>query len=122
MIMLKEKMVYVMGLLYIAAGVNHFMNPAFYEGMIPFLPQASLLNILSGVVEILLGIGVMFVPTRRIAAFGLIALLIVVFPANIYMALHWQNWGDSPTPFLIRLPFQLVFIWWAWLYTKKAHG
>jgi uncharacterized membrane protein len=79
MIMLKEKMVYVMGLLYIAAGVNHFMNPAFYEGMIPFLPQASLINVLSGIVEILLGIGVMFAPTRRIAAFGLIALLIVVF-------------------------------------------
>lgn len=115
----KDCLIYVMGLLYVAAGINHFVHPDFYIKMIPFLPEPKLLNNLSGIFEIVLGAGVIFRSTRRASAYGLIALLITVFPANVYMALNWQLWGESPLPLIIRLPFQPLLIWWAWQYTGK---
>lgn len=109
-----------MGLLYIVAGANHFLNPQFYIKMLNgLLPYAETLNILSGAAEILLGIGVMIPATRRMAAWGLIVLLVVIFPANVNMAVRWQEWGTGITPFLIRLPLQILFIWWAYVYTNK---
>jgi uncharacterized membrane protein len=110
---------YLMGFLYIAAGINHFISPRFYlKIMPPYLPDHTLLVALSGIAEIILGI-LLFVPGTRIwAAWGIILLLIAVFPANLYMAYGspfqemspWLRWG--------RLPLQVVLIWWAYQYTK----
>jgi uncharacterized membrane protein len=112
-----------MSAFYIAAGLNHFANPDFYvQIMPPYLPWHLELVYLSGVAEIVCGVGVLVPATRVVAAWATIALLIAVFPANIHVAVNdvpmagqaegagWVNW--------VRLPFQAVFIAWAWWYTR----
>ena len=75
---------------------------------------------LSGVFEILLGIFLVIPRFTRFAAWGIIALLIAVFPANIYLASHPELMPDvSPTFHLLRLPFQAIFIAWAWWFTRR---
>jgi uncharacterized membrane protein len=66
------------------------------------------------------GIGLLFhQPIRRLAAWGLVALLIAVFPANLHMAFHPSSFPNVPVWALwLRLPLQLPLIWWAWLYTR----
>lgn len=119
---MKKFFLILMCFFYIFAGINHFRNPNFYLDMIPpYFPAHALLNMLAGIIEIFLGIGLIFKRSRRIAAWGVIALLIAIFPANIYMYTNNISPGGSPVPewvALLRLPFQLVFIWWAYLYTK----
>lgn len=104
----------------------HFVRPAFYVALMPpFLPAPLVLVYLSGVAEIAVGLGLLIPRYRRLAAWGLIATLIAVFPANIY---HASSGGLSdpalpasfadPTLAWARLPFQIVFIAWAWWYTR----
>lgn len=108
-----------MGIIYIMAGLNHFRQPRLYLKIIPeYLPNPNLLNKLSGLAEIALGILVCISSTNTFAAWGIIALLIAVFPANLYMyqndnaALGLPKWVR-----LFRLPLQLLLIYWAFLYT-----
>jgi len=116
----KLVMKYLLAVLFIAAGLNHFVHPAFYLKIIPpYLPWHAALNYLSGAFEVLLGVLVLVPRYSRLAGWGLIALLIAVFPANIYMAQNPHLFPDiSPTALLIRLPLQLVPILWAWWVTK----
>lgn len=95
------------------AGANHFMNPAPYLAMMPpWLPVPGLLVIVSGIAEMAGGLGVLIPPLRRAAAWGLIALLVAVFPANLHVALHgWPGVDFPPWVLWLRLPFQLLFIW-----------
>jgi uncharacterized membrane protein len=73
-----------------------------------------------------LGVGVMLPATRRMAAWGLIALLVAVYPANIYQAMYNPTLVDPPaymgqptqTALLVRLPLQFVLMYWAWRYTR----
>ena len=112
---------WLIGIGFIVAGSMHFFIPEFYLRIIPpALPAHELINIVSGVAEIILGI-LMFIPRFRVfAAWALIALLIAVFPANIYMALEAGKSIDaSPVVAYIRLPFQFLFIWWVFQQTKK---
>lgn len=111
---------WLLALLFIAAGANHFRRPAFYERMIPpALPSPPLLVAVSGIAEIALGALLLIPRTRRPAAWGIIALLIAVFPANIQMATHPDQFPQfSRTTLLVRLPLQLVLIGWAWVYTR----
>jgi uncharacterized membrane protein len=107
---------WVVGLFFIPAGVNHFLNPNPYVTMMPaWLPAHVALVQISGVAEILGGVGVLIPQTRRCAAWGLIALLVAVFPANLNVALH--GWPGENIPAWIlwaRLPFQPLMIWWIW--------
>lgn len=108
----------LLAVFFVAAGANHFRDPAFYRPGIPSrLPWHQSLIDLSGGAEILGGIGVLVPRTRRAAGWGLIALLIAVFPANVFMALRnvqpprrnvdkWVLW--------VRLPLQAVFVAWVW--------
>lgn len=115
-------MKYLLAVFFIAAGLNHFANPAFYLKMMPpYLPWPAVMNYLSGALEILLG-AVVFLPRyTRLAGWGLIALLIAVFPANLYMAQNSHLFPEfRPMALWIRLPFQLVFILWAWWATKPG--
>jgi uncharacterized membrane protein len=119
----RRVLLWVMGLFYIGAGVIHFVNPGFYLPMMPpYLPYHLELVYLSGWAEIVLGAACSSRKTRRLAAWGIILLLIAIFPANLHIALNnvplagategagvW-NW--------VRLPFQLALIWWAWQYTR----
>ncbi len=116
----KTLMKYLLGVFFVGAGVMHFVNPAFYlKIMPPYLPWHLGLVYLSGILEILLGILVVIPPYTQRAAWGVIALLIAVFPANLYLAMNPQIMPDvNPTAHLIRLPFQLVFIVWAWWFAR----
>lgn len=109
---------FLLALLFIIAGVNHFRNPEPYLGVMPpLLPYPRELVWISGVFEVLGGIGVLVPTTRKLAAWGLVALLIAVFPANIYGALHGMRLGDTDVPqwmLWLRLPLQLPLIWWAY--------
>jgi uncharacterized membrane protein len=106
--------------LFVLAGVNHFVNaPVYLKIMPPYLPWHELLVYLSGLFEIALGILVLVPRYTRRAAWGLIALLIAVFPANLHMALHPELYPGIPSLALwARLPLQAVFIAWAYLYTR----
>lgn len=120
---------WLLGLFYVFAGWNHFRDPGFYVPMIPpFLPAPRELVELSGVAELGLGLaalvlGVRIPRLRRWIAWGVIALLVAVFPANLYIALENVPIGGRAEGLgamnWVRLPFQLVFIGWAWIYTRE---
>ena len=110
------------GALFVVAGLNHFRNPGFYVGIMPpYLPWPLALVYLSGVAEIVLG-ALLLVPTWTVmAAWGLIALLIAVFPANVHMAMHPDLYPSiSPPALLVRLPLQGVLVAWAYWYTRRS--
>lgn len=110
---------YLMALLYILAGINHFRVPKLYIRIIPpFLPYPKLINTLSGAVEILLGMLLCVPVISPYAALGIIALLIAVFPANLFMYLSADaNLGFPKWLLLMRLPLQIILIIWAYEYT-----
>ncbi len=123
MVGFKQVFKYVYGVLFVAIGVMHFASPEFFlQIMPPYLPWHGGFVYLSGFFEIAGGIGLMIPRTQRAAAWGLIALLIAVFPANIHLYLNYAEiMPDVPHALqLIRLPFQLVFIALAWWYTSPA--
>jgi uncharacterized membrane protein len=110
-----------MAVLYAAAGINHFINPKGYTAIMPaWVPAHSLMVLLSGIAELVLAILLLFPTTQRIAAWGLIALLLAVFPANVQMMINYAK-ENHPLLWLtiIRLPLQLLLIWWAFQYRKK---
>lgn len=102
------------------AGANHFLSSGFYLRMMPpYLPWHLALVYISGAAEILLGFLLLIRSTSAIAAWGIIALLVAVFPANLQMALHPDTFPEfSEVALWLRLPFQVVFIAWAYWYTK----
>jgi len=120
----KTILLWVMGIGYVVAGLNHFLNPDIYLQMMPpYLPWHRELVAISGIAEVLGGVGVLVPRTRRLAAWGLIALLIAIFPANLHLALNEAPFGGSVQPrwaMWLRLPFQLVFIAWAYWYTRPT--
>ena len=112
---------YLLAVFFIAAGVNHFIDPAFYlKIMPPYLPWHLSLVYLSGVCEALLGAALLFKRTARLAAWGIIALLVAVFPANIHMALNHHLYPEYNQALLwARLPLQLVLMAWAYWHTRR---
>ncbi len=112
---------WILGIAFILAGINHFLNADFYLKMMPpFLPWHLFLIYLSGIFEIALGVLLLIPKYERIAAWGLIALLIAVFPANIYMAFNPQIFPEfNQLALYLRLPLQFVLIVWAYWFTKK---
>ena len=115
---------YLLGLFFMAAGLNHFWHTAFYVAMMPpYLPSPLELVYLSGMAELGLGALVFFRRWQVAAAWGLIALSLAVFPANVHMALHPELFTQfSPTGLWLRLPLQAAVIAWAYWYTRPSHG
>lgn len=109
-----------MGTLYIATGSLHFVLTRTYTGIMPsFLPAHRQLVFISGAAEILGGLGILLPQTRRLAAWGLILLLIAVFPANLTMITEHARFPTVPLWVAwLRLPLQLPLIFWAWIYTR----
>lgn len=112
----------ILAVLFMLSGALHFILPqAYLRIMPPYLPSPSLLVGISGVAEILGGMGLLVPFTRHLAAWGLVALLIAVLPANIYTAtahlplpgLAGQSWVQW-----LRIPLQIPLVYWAWLYTR----
>jgi uncharacterized membrane protein len=100
---------------FVVAGTFHFLKPELYlQIMPPYFPAPQLLVAVSGVAEIAGGIGLLIRPLRRAAGWGLVALLIAVFPANIYMLQHPGQFHFAQWILWARLPLQGVFIAWVW--------
>jgi uncharacterized membrane protein len=119
---LKIILKYLLCVLFVLAGLNHFINPAFYlKIMPPYLPWHLPLVYLSGFFEIALGVLLLVPALTRVAAWGLIALLVAVFPANIQMAINPQLYSDiHPLALWLRLPLQAALVAWAYWYTRPA--
>lgn len=111
----------------------HFARPDFFEAIVPdWFPDADLAIRVSGAAEILFGLGMLSPTTRRHSALGLAALAIVVFPANIDMAVNrvdvkpvdgkmTRSVGTSTGPQnWIRLPLQIPLVWWMWREARSA--
>jgi len=105
---------------FIAAGTLHFLRPEYYEQIMPgYLPAHRELVLISGAAEIAGGVGVAFSRTRRAAGTWLIALLVLVFPANLNMALDPERFRSiAPILLWVRLPLQGLLIWWAYRATR----
>lgn len=103
---------------FVVAGALHFARPRMYMAIMPdYLPAHRALVLASGAAEIAGGVGVALAPTRRAAGWGLIALLVAVFPANLNMSLHPARFARFPVALLwARLPLQALLIWW----TRRA--
>src|SRR5918998_4643146 len=117
---LKSILLYLFAGFFVLAGVAHFINPEFYlKIMPPYLPWHLPLVYLSGVAEVALGAMLLLPKVRRFAAWGLIALLVAVSPANVHMALNPELYPEiGPALLWLRLPLQLVLIAWAYWYAK----
>ncbi len=117
--MLKTMFRYLLAVCFVVAGANHFRHPDFYISMMPpVLPWPAMWVYLSGVAEVGLGVALLVPSLQRIAAWGLIVLLIAVFPANVHMATHPGEFSSfSPILLWLRLPLQAVFIAWAYWFT-----
>lgn len=122
----KRPLLYLMGPMYVVAGALHFVVPDLYARIVPpVLPAALALVYLSGLAEIAVGIGLLIPRTRRHAAWATVALLVAIFPANVYMATHGVvveglPGGGDPSALVRwgRLPLQGVLIAWALWYTR----
>jgi len=113
---------YLLAIFMVGAGTMHFVRPDFYmKIMPPYLPFHLELVYLSGVFEAALGLLLLIPRFSRLAAWGIIALLVAVFPANIYVFQHQELLPASPLLHLLRLPLQLVFIVWAYWHTRPSH-
>lgn len=110
-----------MSAFYFFAGVNHFLHPVFYLKIIPtWLTFHEALLAISGVCEILVALLLLPNKTRHLAAWWTIALLIFIFPANVQMMINYAN-EHNPKLWItiMRLPIQLLLVWWAYTFTKK---
>jgi uncharacterized membrane protein len=110
---------------FIVAGANHFRLPELYLGMMPpWLPWPAGLNAIAGGAEMAGGLGLMAGVTRRLAGWGLIALLVAVFPANVHVALQGRMPGLAVAPLVLwlRLPLQAGLIAWVWWVALKRDG
>jgi len=110
---------YLLGLLFIIGGVNHFRKPKLYERIMPpYIPAHSSLVLISGIIEMVFGFMLITKESQSIAAWGIILLLIIFIPVHLFMlqnkkaALKLPKWV-----LVIRLPLQLALIYWAYLYT-----
>ena len=117
---LKNSSVYLMSIFYVGVGIDHFRRPEWYVEIVPpFLPYKLDLVLISGFAEVILGFMLLYPKMRFLAGNGLILLLILVYPANIYLA-YTNGAALDTSPFIAwgRLPFQFVFIGIAYLHSK----
>lgn len=107
----------------IGAGAMHFITPDFYVRIMPpYLPLHRELVYLSGLIEILLGV-LLLVPRCAVwAAWGIMGLLIAVFPANVHVYLNPELIPAPPVLHLLRLPLQGVFLLWAYWHTRSERA
>jgi len=112
---------YLLAIFMIVAGTMHFVNPEFFLKIVPpDLPLHKELVLVSGVCEILLGVLLLIPKCLHLAAWGIIALLIAVFPANIYLFQNQDLMPASPLVHFLRLPLQGIFILWAYWHTRTT--
>ena len=118
----KKLVLFGLSVFFIYFGVDHFINPDFYLSIMPpSFPLHEEAVYISGFFEIAGGIGVLIPRFRKIAGWGLVALLIAVYPANIYMAISPEAFPDIPIEVLyFRLALQFLFFYWAYSVTRPV--
>src|SRR5690606_8744484 len=111
---------YLMAVMYIVAGILHFIKPRMYERIMPcYLPTQRALVYLSGAAEILLGIGLLFARTRPIAIYGIILMLLVFLLVHFYMLSSKKAGAGMPQwALVLRIPLQFFLMYWAWYYLQ----
>lgn len=111
---------YIMASIYILAGIMHFVRPKMYMRIMPrYLPNHKFLVLLSGIVEIVLGIALLIPETKAFAIFGIIAMLAVFLLVHFYMLSGKKASAGIPKWILIlRIPLQFLLMYWAWIYLK----
>ena len=121
---LRKLSLFGISVFFIYFGIDHFINPEFYLSIMPPMFPLHLEAVyLSGLFEILGGVGVLIARTRSIAGWGLLVLLIAVYPANIYMALTPEAFPDIPLFVLyFRLALQFLFFYWAYSITRPIYN
>ena len=117
MTLFQQFSLYIMALAYAGAGVNHFVNPRFYLGIMPkFFPIQNFLNQASGISEIILAIGLLFASTRQISAYLIIVMLVVFFAVHISHLFDPPKMAEGKFWFLyVRIILQFLLIYWAWV-------
>ncbi len=113
------------GVLFVVAGALHFIRPEMYEAIVPpLLGHPREFVAMSGIAEIAGGVGLMLPPTQRAAGIGLIALLLAVWPANIWMAIDAERFANVTLAWALwaRVPLQLLLIWWIERVSRKARS
>jgi uncharacterized membrane protein len=118
----RTEMGWLLGLFFVMAGVMHFAKADQYARIVPpYLPWPNAIVAVSGVAEIALGLLVLVPRFRVAAAWGLVALLVAVFPANVHMAIHTDQFPEfAPVLLWIRLPMQALLIAWAYWFTRRS--
>jgi uncharacterized membrane protein len=113
----------VLGVFVLLAGVMHFVNPQFFNDIVPpwLPPNESFWTYVSGAAEVVIGLMMLRSSTRRHGAIAAIWLFVCVYPANLYMTWDWRDRETSEQIVSwVRLPLQFVLIWWAWRTAKNA--
>ena len=118
---LKNISLVIMSALYFGAGIYHLINPNVYVKIMPsWLGWHKQLVLISGICELSFAILLLITKTRKLASWLIIAMLIAIFPANIQMMLNYYKEGHAMLWLaILRLPLQLILIWWAYIFTKK---
>ncbi|MEP7003724.1 MAG: DoxX family membrane protein [Chloroflexota bacterium] len=120
---MKATLRWLLSVVMVGTGVSHFADPGAYAAIVPtILPSPVVLVYVSGLFEVLGGLGLTQSRTRRVAAWGLIALYVAVFPANVNMAINRIPLGTRDLPIwalYARLPIQALLVAWAFWYTRK---
>lgn len=110
---------YLLAVLFLVTGILHFVKPKFFTSIMPdYIPYHLAMVYISGAAEIFGGLGILFEKTQQLAGWGLILLLIAVFPANIYMAVESIQRSGYASLYsmatIVRLPLQFVLIYWVY--------
>ncbi len=118
---MKKYLCWLFGVLFVSAGINHFVSPQFYMNVMPpYIPWHFELVILSGIIEVVLGMGFLYSKTRKVSAYGIIALLIAVLPAHIFMIQKPEILPNVPVWFLYaRFPIQIFIGVCGWFLSRN---
>ncbi|MEW7291183.1 DoxX family protein [Aquimarina sp. 2304DJ70-9] len=109
---------YILSFIFITAGIFHFIRPKAFMRIMPlYIPYHRLIVYLSGLAEILAGLGVLFMATKTISLWGIVIMLILFFPVHIHMLIHKKASLNLPKSILVfRLLLQFGIIYWAYQY------
>jgi len=116
---IKRILTVLFAVLLIVGGVNHFLNPGIYLPFIPAVLPALLIIYLSGLIEVVLGVGALVPATRSLATQGILILMIIFLPLHVVDVFKDNPAIGSHQAAIIRLPIQFVLIAWAWFISKK---
>jgi Predicted membrane protein len=116
---IKSALTVAFGILMMLGGAMHFVNPEMYNAFIPDFMPKNLVNYISGLVEIIVGVFVFIPLYRSLGTFGILLMMVAFLPLHVADVFKENPAIGSHQLALIRLPLQFILIWWAWYIHKK---